>query len=371
MHGLVERSYDRLAFASAVSPHVDHAPTPAGAVDRECIERFMAGLSAALAVDGLLVACHSIEDSPILLFSDGDCQCGTEIERILLRNAVESCEAMTRQSDMVSRLENHPAGTVFTATLLLRNLAITLTSLLRDERSGPPAVVRERLAGLLPIASPFFSMWLQRKDIAHRVSGLEAALDSSDNGTLLLDRAGHLLFANRSGKEFLTSRRGLAAEHGRLTLSSLTETFRLNAAIEHLCSQNRIDKGTTPVLVVQRRHMRPLMITLAVADADHDEHEEPLIIARLFDPERDLAEVIAPACRFYGLSPSETRLTRSIAEGRTLAGAAAELGVREQTARSYLKQIFLKTETNRQAELVALMLRSAVRLAPRCRTQVF
>jgi DNA-binding CsgD family transcriptional regulator len=41
--------------------------------------------------------------------------------------------------------------------------------------------------------------------------------------------------------------------------------------------------------------------------------------------------------------------------------------VTEQTARSYLKQIFVKTETNRQAELVRLMLTSSVRTAPHSR----
>ena len=56
-----------------------------------------------------------------------------------------------------------------------------------------------------------------------------------------------------------------------------------------------------------------------------------------------------------------------LANGNSLVDSAKAMHVTEQTARSYLKQIFVKTETNRQAELVRLMLTSSVRTAPRSR----
>ena len=79
------------------------------------------------------------------------------------------------------------------------------------------------------------------------------------------------------------------------------------------------------------------------------------------DPDQDLKTLIEPICGFYRLSPKETRLACALARGRSLAEAAEELHLREQTARTYLKQIFLKTDTNRQVELVRLLLLSAVR----------
>lgn len=364
-----------VATSNAAPPDfASHPPpghlSPAEGSDHECLASFMSGLSEELAADGLLVACHHETDPPMLLFSDGECNRDPEIEQSLLRSAVRSLEGRSQRAQAVSAEEDHPAGVVFTAKLMLRNLAVTLTSLRRDRRLGASRSSRERLARLLPIVASFFTMWSQRRDIAHRLSGLEAAIEQSGSRTLLLDRAGRVIFANSSGQEFLASGRGLSAERGRLTAPNLTETLRLHSAIEHLCSAGRCDLAT-PVLAVKRRHLRPLMITLGVAGTDPDDQNEPTIVARIFDPEHDTSELIEPACRFYGLSPSETRLTRCIAEGHSLAEAAIAMGVREQTARSYLKQIFLKTETNRQAELAALMLRSAVRLAPNCRTQVF
>lgn len=356
---------------------VEDPPVPAfytthdDGAEGQCLAGFLTGLSKELAADGLLVVCHHDAEPPLLLFSDGECHRDSDVERSLIRCAARSLEEGAGKAEGVATGQEHLAGTVFTAALTLHNLAITLTGLLRDKRSGPLGVCRDRLAGLLPIAWPFFRIWSQRRQTANHVCGLEAALDASGSGTLLLDRSGRLLFANSSGREFLASGRGLSSARGRLTASNLTETLRLNVAIEHLCSSSRSDKQTTPVLAIKRRNKRPLMITLASADAKHGGEGGEIIVARVFDPEHDLSEIIGPACRYYGLSPGEARLTRYIAEGHTLAAAAAVMGVREQTARSYLKQIFLKTETNRQAELVALMLRSAVRLAPRCRTQVF
>lgn len=334
------------------------------------LARFLEESAAMIAADGLLILWHRANEAPTVLLSKGDYD-GLDMFPALARCAGHSFQSDSPDSEDVAVEHGHSFGTIITAILPLRRLPITISGVLRSQSAEACSACRDRLASLLPMIEGFFLVWANGRSAAHRMSGLEAALDTTCHGTLLLNRGGHLLFANSSATEFLDSDRGLSAVRGRVTASSLTETLRLNAAIEHLCSEDRSDKGTTPVLAIKRGRRRPLMIALAVADRAEGNTADPVIVARIFDPEHDPAELIAPACRFYGLSPSETRLTRYIVEGRSLAEAAAEIGVREQTARSYLKQIFLKTETNRQAELVALMLRSSVRLAPRCRTQVF
>ena len=52
----------------------------------------------------------------------------------------------------------------------------------------------------------------------------------------------------------------------------------------------------------------------------------------------------------------ESALAMALAQGSTLAEAAAALGISIHTARTHLKRVFRKTGTNRQAELVRLML---------------
>lgn len=57
----------------------------------------------------------------------------------------------------------------------------------------------------------------------------------------------------------------------------------------------------------------------------------------------------------YGLTPSESRLAETLADGRSIPEAASTLGIANSTAKSHLKSIFLKMNINRQAELVRLL----------------
>jgi DNA-binding CsgD family transcriptional regulator len=61
-----------------------------------------------------------------------------------------------------------------------------------------------------------------------------------------------------------------------------------------------------------------------------------------------------------GLTPAETRLGQAIIVGKGLAWAACELGISRSTAQSHLDKVFQKTETNRQAELVAFVGNQAI-----------
>ena len=60
----------------------------------------------------------------------------------------------------------------------------------------------------------------------------------------------------------------------------------------------------------------------------------------------------------FFLTRAEARLALHLAAGRSLACAAEAFGVRLTTLRSQLGQIYCKTGTNRQVELVALLHRS-------------
>jgi DNA-binding CsgD family transcriptional regulator len=57
----------------------------------------------------------------------------------------------------------------------------------------------------------------------------------------------------------------------------------------------------------------------------------------------------------FGLSPSEARLASVVATEISPEQAAQELGIARETARTQLKGMFIKTETHRQGELIALL----------------
>jgi len=58
----------------------------------------------------------------------------------------------------------------------------------------------------------------------------------------------------------------------------------------------------------------------------------------------------------YDLTPAEAEILRLLAEGRSLEEVAQQRGITMNTVRSQLKQVFAKTDTRRQGELVRLVL---------------
>lgn len=61
------------------------------------------------------------------------------------------------------------------------------------------------------------------------------------------------------------------------------------------------------------------------------------------------------ARRLFDLTPAEARLAAALASGLALKDAAIQQGIRFTTARSYLENIFRKTTTRQQSQLVALL----------------
>jgi len=59
-----------------------------------------------------------------------------------------------------------------------------------------------------------------------------------------------------------------------------------------------------------------------------------------------------------GLTGAETRLAQALMHGKNLVQAADEIGVARNTVKSSLRRVFDKRNTNRQAELVRLLVAS-------------
>jgi len=82
----------------------------------------------------------------------------------------------------------------------------------------------------------------------------------------------------------------------------------------------------------------------------------PAACVLITDPESEPRYSPAALRQLYGLTPSEARLAERLMAGDSPERAAQALGVTLATARTYLAAIFRKTETNRQSELVRLLL---------------
>jgi DNA-binding CsgD family transcriptional regulator len=77
-----------------------------------------------------------------------------------------------------------------------------------------------------------------------------------------------------------------------------------------------------------------------------------LFVTQPGEPPRLDTEAVAQA---FGLTPRQAMLAVLLARGASLAQAAAALKVTVETARWHLKEIFERTNTHRQADLVRLL----------------
>lgn len=186
------------------------------------------------------------------------------------------------------------------------------------------------------------------------------ALDHLPIGVVLLDRRGRVLETNSYANDILSMNDGLRIARDGFRTASRQETEQLRRMIAYKIGPERdATEEISDTLLITRPSGRPpfnaLVAALPVGARFLGELRRA---AALFitDPERH-AEVNQRRLReIYDLTPAEARLASLIAQGWRLEDAAEDLGVSLNTVRTHLKRIFAKSGTDRQADLVRLIL---------------
>lgn len=232
-----------------------------------------------------------------------------------------------------------------------------ISTALRSRRQGAFSPQDYRLLELLhPHAERAMRLHLELMQARGHAGSLEAGLDSVVAGIVLLDGKGTVLFANRAARALLEARDGLAVERGHLAASSLSARPRLDKLIARALGRSG-GPATGGGVGIPRAEGRPLVVrALPLRTAIHVLTPGAAAVVLIQDPERP-APVDGTWLAVLGLSPAESRLAAALAAGQSLEDYARAAGLRRETVRSTLKSAFAKTDTHRQAELVALVLR--------------
>jgi DNA-binding CsgD family transcriptional regulator len=86
------------------------------------------------------------------------------------------------------------------------------------------------------------------------------------------------------------------------------------------------------------------------------------------DPERTIDPTADSLRQEFGLTAAEAAVAKEILNGRGLKVAARSLGVSPTTVRTHLTAVFSKTCTQRQAELVRVLLQRSCQIGAVGRT---
>lgn len=233
--------------------------------------------------------------------------------------------------------------------------ALWALALQRSTRDGPFERADVKALELLP------SLLTEAATLS-KVVGRQALQESTNalqrvhRPAMAINLLGQVIDMNPSAGQLLCSE--LQIRNNRLVVRDRTAAEQLDC----LVSQLRATSDTSPLLttpiVVQREGKRPVLINIIPVTGAA---RAPFLGARVILLLTDLDEVRAPQLetvrRAFGLTHAEARTARLIAMGASTQDISDELEIATETVRKHLKSIFAKTDTHRQAELVALLSR--------------
>lgn len=206
-------------------------------------------------------------------------------------------------------------------------------------------------------------LWQSKRDRG-RADVMAQTLDLFDFGTFLLDPEGNIIFANDRAWQLLELGEGLRRAGQSVTATDFDNAVRLQSAIHHLSHH---EEGTScevdsSLMLMHRTNARPLVAVLSRLAETEPGNGGAATALYVVDPDVDTGPLAMALCRAYGLTATEAGLVIKLVGGLTIDAAARDMRIQTQTARAYLKQIFAKTDTHRQADLVRVILGGVIRI---------
>lgn len=176
---------------------------------------------------------------------------------------------------------------------------------------------------------------------------LEAAPDR--NGLLVVGEHGRVLEMNRAAKTILDRADALTLQDGQLRALRGADDEALLAILAGALD----GEAGGPLLLSRRWGGRDYV---AVGKPLHARRPNPAALLVVVDPERVPRPGTELLKRVFGFTAAEARVALRLLDGRTPEEAAGDLGISGATLRVHLAHLFRKTRTNRQAELIRVLM---------------
>ncbi len=199
--------------------------------------------------------------------------------------------------------------------------------------------------------------WQEASDLATALLSLS---DHDANPTIIVTSDAEPIYRNEAADDLLNRRHGLCLEGTRLAASATTERRLLAEAIARLARADAHGNDVpAPAVLTLASTSRLPPVVVVVRAAGH-------VFRRETGLHHGLAKLVVrgdhglhdPAtCAFarqYELTAAQSKVSALVFAGQSLGSIALSLHLSENTVRSHLKQIFQKTDTHGQMELVHL-----------------
>ena len=197
---------------------------------------------------------------------------------------------------------------------------------------------------------------------AGKSAGMERILDMLAFGVVLVSRS-RVVFANRAA-------RAIHEASGELVIGDTVRAAspqlagELATIIEAACTAAGEGQDHLASLSVPSSGERDLLLTVCALPHPHDlEAGTPQAAIFISDPSRRPKVSGTILSELFGLTPTEADVACALANGRRTSEIAADLSISSTTVAFHLGNVFEKTRTHRQADLIALILTAFASIA--------
>jgi DNA-binding CsgD family transcriptional regulator len=179
-------------------------------------------------------------------------------------------------------------------------------------------------------------------------------------GVILLDELRRVTLVNEAAAEITNTSDGLLLTRHGLAASVAAEGATLRALISAaVATTNGKGLHAGGAMSLSRPSgKRPLSLLVTPLRSSNTYAPRGRAGAALFvtDPERSQPSDVESLRHLHGLTRAEARIAMLLTSGLSFADVIEMLGITANTGRGHLKNIFSKTETRTQAQLVRLLL---------------
>lgn len=252
------------------------------------------------------------------------------------------------------------------ATLLTEGSATANISIFagaeRKDFSDPDM---QLLAALLPHLRRALQVQRRLELSALRERALLEATDSGAVGVVLVDAAGRVIFMNETAHTEVARRDGLDIDQEGLRAAHADDARLLRRRIADAVRTTRghgLHAGGR--LRVRRPSGRPSLELLVSPLHLTGEHwcstGRAAALICIGDPAVPEQPATVAIGQMHGLSAGERRVLAGVAAGKSAVQVARELGIKYNTIKTHLRNLFAKTGTRSQRELIRLVHRTSI-----------
>jgi len=225
---------------------------------------------------------------------------------------------------------------------------------------------KKLFSALLPHLKRAFRSYYELTEARRSKQCMQETLSHTPRSIFFVDAQGKVSYCNLGGTKLLERADGLATDrHGIMFANMSKDNQQFRSVLKHITGRDREPSKRPEIVTINRPSgNRPLQVLLnPFMDTKKDGYEsECLALVVVYDPEQTVETDQHVLRQMYGLTKAEARLAALIADGRSLSAAAEILAIQHDTVRTHLKRIFSKTRTNRQSDLITLILNSPAAL---------